>query len=339
MSDFNNIIKDLKNKQFKPVYLLHGEENFFIDQIAECIENNALTESEKAFNLTIIYASKEKDGIEPERVIEQCRRFPMMANHQVIIIKEAQHIKDFTVFENYIEKPVNTTILVICHKGKTIDGRTKLGKTKHSWIVRFEAKKLNDYKEIPDWIINYMLFNGFKINQQIANLLAEYMGNNVASIANELNKLIILKGTEKEITDNDIEKYVGISKEFNNFELVSSIITGNTTKAFYIGDNVGKTKGFSLIPFVALLTSSFAKGILLKQQNITADGEMKKVGIYYPKSQQEYRNMLKYYTLQQMENALKICAEYDLKVKGINQNNIKDHELLKEMLFKIFNRE
>lgn len=331
--EFNSIIKDLKARKFKPIYLLHGEENYFIDEISNYIEHNVLTEGEKAFNQTIFYP-KDKD-IEPAQIMEAARRFPMMAEHQLIIVKEAQNFKRLDEFVPYFEKPVKSTILVLCHKGKKVDGRLKLLKVakKH---VTFESKVLYDDGELQQWIENYMRAHGFTISRHQCDLIADHIGSNLSKITNELNKLIIVKDENKEVSDAEIEEYIGISKDFNVFELLSAVANHNSKKAFYISHYLSNTKDFSPIPFISQVNSLFAKAYLLKQNNATTDNAMKAYGIYNFKQAKDFTNLLKNYPTTKILKAMQLAAQYDLKSKGINQQALANSELMKEFLFNIF---
>ena len=229
LQDFQKITQELKARKFQPIYLLYGEEPYFIDEISNFIEEHALNEMEKAFNQTILYA---KD-VEISQVLESARRFPMMASHQVIIVKEAQNWKKLDELDSYFEKPVPTTILVICIKGKKVDGRSKLYKLSKKY-VSFEAKKLYEDNELPKWIIQQVHSKGFEISEHNALLIADFIGSDLSRIKNEIDKLIINKDRDKEIGQDEIENFIGVSKEFNTFELLSALATKNTKRVFYI---------------------------------------------------------------------------------------------------------
>jgi DNA polymerase-3 subunit delta len=329
-NQYSKIMQDLKAKKFAPVYILHGEETYFVDAISSFIEHNALTESEKGFNQTIFYA---KD-VEPNQVIEASRRFPMMAERQVIIVKEAQGFKSLDAFEPYLLKPVPTTLLVICIKGKKLDKRTKFYKeaAKH---VAFESSKLYEKDLIP-WIKSYVQMHHFNINERSIQLIADSLGNDLSKIANELDKLFINKtGIDKEITDKDIETYIGISKDFNPFELLSAIASKNPQRAFKIGHHLAKAKDFSIIPFVALLSNMFSKGYIIKKTNTTDKNTISKAfGLGYYQTD-DYVNLVKKFSLGEIEKVISICSQYDLKSKGINTVAMTNQEMLKEILVKI----
>jgi DNA polymerase-3 subunit delta len=224
---YEEIISDLKNRIFKPVYFLAGEEPYYIDLITDYIEEKVLAEAEKAFNQMILYG----DDTNIPSIIDTARRFPMMASHQVIIIKEAQSLKKLEDLVIYLEKPLLSTILVFSYKYKTLDKRTKLFKTLESYGVYFESARIRDYL-IPGWIERYLMTKGIRINPDASAMLTEYLGTDLHKIVNELNKLLItLPEAKPVITTGLIEKNIGISKDYNNFELQKAIGEKNILKA------------------------------------------------------------------------------------------------------------
>jgi DNA polymerase-3 subunit delta len=340
-NQYGKIMQDLKAKRFAPIYILHGEETFFVDAISGYIEQNALTESEKGFNQTIFYA---KD-LEPSQVIEAARRFPMMAEKQVIIVKEAQNYifkeskdavpkKSIDAFEKYLNKPVPSTILVLCIKGKKLDKRTAFYKEASKHIV-FESAKLYE-KDLLPWIKNYIVTEGYTIGDKSVQIIADSLGNDLSKISNELDKLFINKlGSDKNISEKDIDTYIGISKDFNSFELLSAIAAKNSQRAFKIGHHLAKAKDFSIIPFVAILSGMFSKGYIIRKTNTTDKNTiMKAFGLNYF-SADDYVNLVKNFQLYEIEKVISICSQYDLKSKGINSVAMTNQEMLKEILIKI----
>ena len=329
-NQYGKIMQDLKAKRFAPIYILHGEETFFVDAISSYIEQNALNESEKGFNQTIFYA---KD-VDPNQVIEAARRFPMMADKQVIIVKEAQGFKNLESFEKYLVKPVPSTILVIAVKGKKIDKRTKFYKEAAKHVV-FESARLYEKDLIP-WIKNYVVAEGYSIGDKSVQIIADSLGNDLSKISNELDKLFINKsGSDKTISDKDIETYIGISKDFNSFELLSAIAAKNSQRAFKLGHHLAKAKDFSIIPFVAILSGMFSKGYIIKKTNTTDKNTiMRAFGLNYF-SADDYVNLVKNFNVSEIEKVISICSQYDLKSKGINSVAMTNQEMLKEILIKI----
>jgi DNA polymerase-3 subunit delta len=332
IQEYGKIIQELKSRRFYPVYLLHGEESYFIDEIVNYIENNVLTEAEKAFNQTVIYA---KD-VEVSSVIESARRYPMMANHQVIVVKEAQGFKKLDEFESYFENPVPTTILVICVKGKKVDGRSKLFKASKKF-VSFESKRLYEDSELPQWIKQYLGDRKLQISEANCMLIADHVGSDLSKVANELDKLIINKGELTEVNEAMIEKYIGISKEFNVFEMLTALANRNNKRIFYINHHMSSAKDFSIIPLLSQFNSFFMKGVVLKQTQVKDQKGMMAIGIGF-RQIRDFEKLLSNYSLAELENAMALVAEYDLKSKGVNQMNVGDSELMKELLFKILYR-
>ena len=234
---YEEIISDLKNRIFRPVYFLAGEEPYYIDLIINYIEDKVLSEEVKAFNQIIMYGEDTSIAA----IIDTARRFPMMSSHQVVIIKEAQSLKKLEDLVIYLEKPLLSTILVFSYKYKTIDKRTKLFKALESHSVYFESPRIRDYL-IPAWIERYLMTKGIKTDPRASAMLTEYLGTDLHKIVNELDKLIItLPAGKPVITTSLIEKNIGISKDYNNFELQKAIGEKNILKAnmivHYFADN------------------------------------------------------------------------------------------------------
>ena len=329
IADFNKILNDLKSKRFAPVYFLFGEEHYYIDELTNYIENNVLSEGERGFNQTVFYG-KDSDI---NTIISNARRFPMMAPVQVIIVKEAQGFKSLDAFVPYLEKPVETTILVICYKKEKVDKRTVLYKVLSKQTM-FDSKKLNADK-LPGWIKQYLSASKFTISDRAATIIAESLGSDLAKIANELEKLIINKNDEKEITDTDVELKIGISKEFNIFELINAIASKNSGRAFYVAHHMSKSKEFSIIATLINLNNFFNKAYIVKQSNIRDGGELqRKFGFNYYQVK-DYMAASSRYSVDELEKCIRLMHEYDLKSKGVNNISASPEDLLKEILVKI----
>jgi DNA polymerase-3 subunit delta len=337
---YEQIISDLKKKIYRPIYFLMGDEPYFIDEISNYIEENILNEAEKAFNLTVVYG---KD-VDVPTIISLARRYPMMSNYQIVIVKEAQDIKNIDVSEIgkkpnplllYAQDPLESTILVILYKGKKLEKNKKLYKAIDQKGVIFESKKIYEDK-IPAWIINQFKIYGKTIEPQAANLMAEYTGNNLASIVNEVNKINIFLENENHITTSYIEKLVGISKEFSISELIKAISQKNILQANKIVIHfTNNSKQYPIQQTITLLFDFFQKVLLYKDIQKLSDQEAAvKLGInvFFIK---DYKNCSKNFSRQQIIDIISLLREYDLKSKGVN-NNFEPHELLKELIFKIF---
>ncbi len=330
---FEQIISDLKNKIYKPVYFLSGDEPYFIDLITKYIHENVLSDAEKSFNQTVMYGKEA----EIHTVIDTAKRFPMMANHQVVIVKEAQNIKNIDDLIHYVNAPLKSTLLVINYKYKTLDKRKKLYKAINENGVLYESKKLYD-NEVPAWINGYLKNKNRSIDPNAGMLLTEYLGNDLSKIANELEKLIItLPDGEFNITTSHIERNIGISKDYNNFELHKALTQKNVLKANrivnYFGHNP-KDNPFTLTIstlyyfYSKVLTYHFIKD-KRDRRNVAAT---LKVNPYFVG---DYEKAARNYNPKKTVEVIGLLREYDLKSKGFNNVSTSHGELLKELVYKI----
>jgi DNA polymerase-3 subunit delta len=329
---YEEIISDLKNRIFKPVYFLAGEEPYYIDLITEYIQEKVLPEDEKAFNQIILYG----DDTNIPAIIDTARRFPMMASHQVLIIKEAQSLKKLDDLAIYLEKPLLSTILVFSYKYKTIDKRTKLYKILESNGVYFESARIRDYL-IPAWIERYLMGKGIKTDPSASAMLTEYLGTDLHKIVNELDKLIItLPAGKPFITTALIEKNIGISKDYNNFELQKAIGEKNILKAnmivHYFANN---PKDNPITLSIASLFGFFSKLLTFhyltdKSKNNAA--AVLKINPFFVK---DYENSASKYNVSKTVQIISLLRTYDMKSKGFNDPGTDPGELLKELVFRI----
>lgn len=331
---FQQILTDLKKKQYQPVYFLHGNESYFIDAISDFIEKNVLSDGEKSFNQTILYGKE----IEFKQVVDTARRYPMMAPYQVVIVKEAQEMRTLKQLDKYIENPAQTTILVLCHKHKRFDSRTKFGKLLKKNTVVFESKKLYD-NQLPDWIHNYLKTKGFTIKSGAAALIAEYLGTDLSKVVNELDKLAINLPKGTDITQQHIQSNIGISKDYNVFELQKALGQKQVTKVNriiqYFGANPRKNP---MVMLVASLYNYFSKIYMLHFLSRAGDQEMlKALKLGSSFFLREYKASARNYSKSKTEKILSILKEYDLKSKGVDNNTMHnpDSELMKEMVYRI----
>ena len=330
--DFNQVLTDLKNKTYKPVYFLMGEETYFIDEITNYILDHVLTETERVFNQVVLYG-KDIDAI---AIIDAARRFPMMANYQVVVVKEAQNIRNIEELIHYTDKPLKSTILVVNYKYKTLDKRKKLYTSVDKNGVVLNAEKLYENK-VPDWISKHLLQKGVSISPESAALLTEFLGNDLSKIANELSKLIIsLPATSKKITTELIEKNIGISKEFNNFELQKALVARDVLKSNRIIDYFEKNpKDNPFILTISSLASFFQKIFtyhFLKDKSKGSVAAALKINPYFVT---EYEVAAKRYVPAKLVEVFSMLREYDLKSKGVGNSSASDSDLLKELVFKI----
>lgn len=330
--DYKQILKDLKNKVFHPVYFLCGAEPYYIDLISDYIENNVLSEAEKEFNQTVLYG-KETDIV---TIVSEAKRFPMMANHNVVIVKEAQHLSnDINNIQSYIENPSPTTILVFCYKYKTIDKRKTIGKLLQKKSVFLETKKLYD-NQLPPWITDYVKGKGYNISQKAAILLADYLGADLTKIANEVNKLVININKGDTITDKHIEENIGISREFNNFELNNAIRDKNILKANQIINYFAQNpKQHSIHATFSVLYSFFTKILLYHYTPDKSKNNIASTLKVNPFFVNDYQKAAQNYSAKKVVKIVEYLHEYDLKSKGIENTSVPESELYKELIFKI----
>ncbi|MDP4207752.1 MAG: DNA polymerase III subunit delta [Bacteroidota bacterium] len=331
--EFDQILTELKSKKYRPVYFLMGEEPFFIDEITNYIANNVLTETEKVFNQVMLYG-KDVDAI---AVIDASRRFPMMASHQVVIVKEAQNIRNIEELIHYTQKPLNSTILVISYKYKSLDKRKKLyGTIEKNGGAVLHSDKLYDDK-IPSWITKYLTQKGYSIAPEAGALLTEYLGNDLGKVVNELTKLLLtIPSNVKRITVDMIEKNIGISKEFNTFELQKALVARDVLKANRIIDYFDKNpKDNPIIVTISLLFTFFSKIFtyhFLKDKSKGSVASALKVNPYFVS---EYELAAKRYNPAKLVEIIALLREFDLKSKGVGNSSASDGELLKELIFRI----
>lgn len=332
-----SILKDIQQRKFKPLYLLHGEEAYYIDLISDYIENNVLTEGQKGFDQTILYG-KDTDF---STIVSAAKRYPMMSDYQVVIIKEAQGLKwkgDDAFLTKYIDQPTPTTILVFAFKHGKFDKRTKLYKAIEKKGVVFESEKLYDNKVAP-WISEELQRNGQKIHPQAAALMADYLGTDLSKIANEVQKLVLNVPKDREISVQDIEQNIGISKDFNVFELNSALGKREVLKAVQIVDYFASNpKSNPFVVVIGSLAGYFTK--LLKYHYLPDKSSAivaKELGVH-PFFTKEYDIAARNFNRRKLFDIMAVLREYDLKSKGLNAGpNTSDGELMREMIFRILN--
>lgn len=332
MQTVNTILKDIKEGNAKPIYFLMGEEPHYIDKISDWIEDNVLDESEKGFNQMVMYGRDTT----VEDIIGAAKRYPMMAEKQVIIVKEAQDLsRTIEKLEPYAAQPQPTTVLVLCYKYKKLDKRKMLHKTIQSTGVIFESKKLYE-NEIPTWIARVLKSKNYHIEHKASQMLVEFLGTELSKISNELNKLMLILPENSTITDKHIEENIGISKDFNNFELRKAIGDKNVVKANRIINYfAGNPKNNPIVVTIALIHSFFTQLLLfhgLKDKSKKGVAQSLKVSIYFV---DDYFRAAKNYPMQKVAQIISYTREADVKSKGVGVTNASHLEILKELLFKI----
>lgn len=329
---YEEIISDLKNRIFKPVYFLAGEEPYFIDLITEYIEEKVLAEAEKAFNQIIIYG----DDTNIPSIIDTARRYPMMASHQVLIIKEAQTLKKLEDLIIYLDKPLHSTILVFCYKYKTLDKRTRLFKTLETQGVYFESVRIRDYL-IPGWIERYLMTKGIKTDPSASAMLTEFLGTDLHKIVNELDKLIItLPEGRPVITTTLIERNIGISKDYNNFELQKAIGEKDILKAnmiiHYFANNPKEN------PINLTISSLFGYFSKLLTYHYTTDKSKNNVAAALkvnPFFVKDYEIAATKYNVSKTVQIISLLRTYDMRSKGFGDPGTEPGDLMKELIYKI----
>lgn len=328
---FEQIIHDLKNKVYYPIYLLMGEEPYYIDKISDYIEDNILDENEKEFNQNIVYAR----DIDVDTLVSYAKSFPMISNHRVVIVKEAQNLQKIEKLQSYAEKPQKSTILVLCHKYKKLDKRKAVTKAIGKNGVVFESKKLYD-NQIPQWVEQYLKSKKIGIEPKAAHIIAEYLGNDLLKIANELDKLAINTPSGKKVNLEIIEENIGISKDFNVFELQKAIGTKNTFKANQIINYfAANPKSNPMVVTITNLYSYFSKILIYHALKDKSKNNVASALSIHPFFVQEYQVASRNYPLTKTTQIISFLREYDAKFKGIGNVTASDGYLLKELLYKI----
>ena len=332
--DIEKILENIKNKIYHPVYFLSGEEPYFIDKISKTIEKTVLSDAEKEFNQAIVYG-RDVDMIQ---ITSLAREYPVLGNYRVVIVREAQGLKDIEKderFKTYLKNPVKSTILVFDYKYSKIDGRTELSKLLDKTAVNFQSKKLYD-NQIPDWIGKQIELLGFRMGQRTRVILAENLGNDLSKIENEISKLVINLRKNSEITPEDIEKNIGISKDYNIFELQNALGRKDIFKANEIIKNFGSNpKDNPAIKVISMLFSYFRKIFLFHFLTDKTDNNVAaQLGIK-PFFVKDFRQAAANYNTFKVRQIIAIFREYDQKAKGVESGAMEDSEILKEMIFKI----
>ncbi len=348
---YTTILKELKQKIYNPVYFLAGEEPYYIDMICDHIEENVLSDAEKEFNQTVLYG-KEADLA---TVLTAAKRYPMMANYQVVIVKEALDMKDLfpkskksddngkDLLLDYLKNPQKTTLLVFCYKYKNVDGRTKAGKAVMKDTVFLKSTKMYDDK-VPEWIQSYVKDEKYSIGMKAAQMLSEFLGNDLSKTANELDKLMINIGKGSEITPELIEKYIGISKDYNIFELQDAIGRKDVLKANEIVTYFAANPKACPMPVALSVLYMFYNRLMSfhairKTSRGLSRSEMASRMGMNPYFLTGIESAARIYDPQSVLKAISILHEYDLRSKGVGNTSADHGELLREMMYKLLHTE
>ncbi len=334
MEEVVKIINDIKAGNIKPIYFLMGEEPYYIDRITEYLEHNLLTEDEKGFNQMVLYGRDTTI----DDIVANAKRYPMMAERQVVIVKEAQELaKTIDQLEKYAENPQPTTVLVFAYKYKTLDKRKKVTKTLEKYGLLYESKKMYD-NQVGQWIKNVLKNRGYGIEPKAMVMLVEFLGNDLSRIANELTKLEIILPKGTTITPNHIEENIGFSKDFNVFEFRKAIGEKNQFKAYQIANYFAQNQKDNPIVMTNGLVFSFFSALLqyhgLKDKTPNNVAKVLRVSPYFVS---DYITAAHNYPMKKVSAVVAKLRDVDVKSKGVGANALPQSDLLKEMLVNIFN--
>ena len=340
---FEALRAEIAARRFAPIYLLMGEESYFIDALCDQLSSSILTPAEQSFNQITVYGKDSDAG----QVVNLCRQMPMMGSHEVIILKEAQQLRQIEKLTHYTSKPQPSTILIICHKEKSLDKRSALYKQCQKEGVVFESVRPRDY-EIGPWLTQFIQSKGISIVPKAVQMLTDHLGCDVAKLSSEIDKLMLaLPVGTKSITDQHIEQNVGISKEFNNFELCNAVAVWDVERAMRIADHFARNpKDNPLLVTVMALYSLFRDMFIInylrwlakyKSQPMPSEGELMRIlKKSNPYAVRELSQQSTRWPNRKVFTVLGLLREYDGKSKGIDTGGMNDGELLRELLLKIF---
>jgi len=338
-ANVRKILSEIKSRKYAPVYFLQGEETYYIDLISDYIEQNVLSESEKGFNQVILYG---KD-VSMAAVLTNARRFPMMAERQVVIVKEAQEIQDLNkdtgskLLLDYLTKQVPSTVLVFCHKHKNLDKRRDLGKKVDKLAVTLTTKKSYD-NQLPEFVAEYVSEKKISIEEKAILALCEFVGNDLHRLANEIDKLIISLPKGESITQEQVINQVGVSKEYNIFELQRAILTKDSLLANKIVNYFeSNTRKNPIIPVVAFLYSFFSKLLAASQASDKSDKGLVSELKLSPYAARDYTLALRQYSQQKIMDNISSLRDADLKLKGVNTGSTDEGQIFRELIWRLMN--
>ncbi len=329
---YEEIVRELGNRQYRPVYFLAGDEPYYIDRITQIITEEVLPEAERSFNQMIVYG-QDTDAVS---VVDLAKRYPMMSSHLVVIVREAQDLPSLDAFESYFKSPLKSTILVLNYKYKTLSSRLKVYKALENTGVYFESKRIYEDK-IPLWIEKYLKNKGYTMEPGVGMLLTEFLGNDLSRITGEMEKLmIVLPASEKVITGNHIEEYIGISKDYNNFELTAALAKKDILKSNRIVQHFANNPKKN--PFTLTLTALFfffSKTLLYQTLGDKSRGNAASALGVRPIALKDMEVASRHYSKKKLVEIISLLREYDMKSKGFYPVSTPPGELLQELTFKI----
>ncbi len=336
-SNAQTVLADLRAKRYAPVYLLQGEETYYIDVISRFIEENTLTEAERGFNQVILYGKETPVHV----LLNHARRFPMMAERQVVIVREAQELQDLgkeagqKLMLDYFRRPVPSTILVLCHMHKTLDKRKELGKMAEQLTTCLTFKRLYD-NQLPDFIEEHVASRGCSIEGGAVRVLCESVGTDLSRMVTEIDKVLTAKAPGYRITESDVMTQVGMSREFNVFELQRALIAQDQAKAVQIADYFsGNTRKNPLIMIVSFLYGFYSKLYALgsaSSNGDTAAVNALKINSY---AMRDYTTALSKYSVRKLAECVSLLKDADLRLKGVNSTSTDERQLLRELVTRL----
>lgn len=333
MEEVRQIVDDIRKGQLRPIYFLMGDETYFIDKISDFIGDNVLTEDEKAFNQVVLYGKE----VSVEDIVGQAKRYPMMSERQVVIVREAQHlIRSIEKLVPYAQNPQPTTVLVCCYKYKKLDKRKKLYKAlQESNSLIFESKKLYE-NQVADWIRNLLKGKGFQISYKAAALLVEFLGTDLSRISKEAEKLELALDPDTEITPELVEKHIGISKDYNNFELRKALGERDMAKASRIVNYFASNpKDNPFVVTISLLHNFFTQILQYHGLNDHSPRNVASALRINPYFVPEFQVAARNYPMKKASKIVSNLRQMDMKGKGVGGQNLSQADLLKELLVKI----
>jgi DNA polymerase-3 subunit delta len=332
MSDVTKIVSDIKNGNIKPIYFLMGEEPYYIDKISEFIENNVLLEEEKGFNQMVLYGR----DVAIEDIVDNAKRFPMMADRQVVIVKEAQDLsRTIEKLVSYVNNPQPSTVLVICYKYKKIDKRKALYKAIKKVGLVYESNKLYE-NQVAEWIRRVLSGKRYLIDTKATLMLVEFLGTDLSKISNELDKLMVVLPAGSTITPKSIEENIGISKDYNNFELRKAVGERNVFKVNRIINHFAQNqKANPIVMSISLLNSFFTQLLIFHSLKDKSKNSVAKALGVNPFFVSDYITAAKNYPMRKVSQVIGLLRDADVKSKGVGANALPAGDILKELLFKI----
>ena len=330
---YEDVMKELKSGRFKPVYYFMGEESYYIDLLSDYIAHHIPTETEQEFNLTVLYGA----DVDMASVITAAKRYPMMAEHQVIIVKEAQALRGLDELSYYLQRPLLSTILVFCHKHGTLDRRKKVAAEIEKIGTLFESKKIKE-SQLPSFITNYLKRKGAEVEPKAASMLSDFVGTDLSRLTGELDKLILtLASGATRITPEQVERHIGISKDFNNFELRSALVEKDILKANRIIHYFEENPKSNPIQMTLSLLFSFFSNLMLAYYapEKSENGIAGFLGLRSPWQAREYMSAMRRYSGVKTMQIIGEIRYTDARSKGVGNSSLSDGDLLRELIFKI----